>query len=253
MRISKIRPYILSVSIFTAGLIVSWLIPNIFIMNNISNDKSINLSEFEIFLNVMGSHCNFLSYNRIMVLYLLVFIFVLNYYSFSDKPIYIVRLKSRTAYIKKHLFDVIKFALIFAVLIEIINITFSLIFFGIKLTIESGLIIYSVYDFVTEALFYIRAGILLMIVKTLFNGKIAPFITFAIYFLEYFIKDYLPFLYDLWLPYKDSVQVTGLIMNSTQPADIVSIIIRGIIINIALISLSYYLFLRKDIVSHEKK
>ena len=253
MRISKIRPYILSVSVFTVCLIASWLIPAIFMMDNLSNSNEINLSEFEIFLNVMGSHCNYLSYNRIMVLYLPVFIFVLNRYSFSDKPMYIVRLNSRTAYVKRYIFDVLKFALIFAVLIEMINIIFSFIFFGAKLTIKSGLLMYSVYDFVTEALFYIRAGVLLLIVKTLVNRKIAPFITFGIYFLEYFPAEILPFLYYIWLPYKDSVQVTGLIIGEIQPADTVLIMIRGIAINIALIVLSYYLFLRKDMLSHEKR
>lgn len=253
MRTFKARRYLPCVLLFTAALIASWLVPNVFILNNIANDKSINLSDTQIFLNIMGSHGNYLSYNRMMALYLVAFIFALNRISPSDKPYYIIRLKSRATYIRVQISDAVKLALIFAVLIELINIAFSFAFFGFDLTLRFDLIADCACDFATEALFYIQVGAVLLIVGILTNRKIAPFLVFAFYFLQYFTEDCLPFLRAVWLPYKDCVQVTSLVMQYISMGDTVPIITRGIIINIALIFLAYFLFLRKDIMGHEKK
>ena len=253
MKPFRIKRFASCTSLFTIGLIISWLIPNVFILSNLKKDNSIDLTDKSIFLNIMGSHCNYLSYNRIMVLYLLVFIFIMNYYSFSEKPAYVIRLQLRKAFIKKRLIDVVEFSLVLAFLIEIINIVFSFVYFGSELTIQSNLILYSVFDFITETIFYIRAGEILLLAVILTNRRIAPFLTFAIYFLEYFAKDYLSFSGDLWLPYLDSVQVTKLIMKSVTPLNLSPIIIRGFAINLALAIAAYSLFKRKDIISHEKK
>lgn len=254
MKKSKSLTYFIIFSLFAAGLITSCLFPALNIMERAKTNDMVIFSEHDIFLNIMADHSNYLSYNIIMVFYLLAFALGLGFVFFKDKPSFILRLKSRNDYVKKHIIDILIFSSVFTFLLEVINVIFSFAVFGYDMTINSGLIPYSAIDLITEFLFYMRVGIVLLVTGIIVNKKFAPFITFGIYFLEYFSSNRIGSLfYGIWLPYKDSVYITNLIMGYTQPVDVIPAIIRGILMNGALIFTSYYLFKKKDIIGNEKK
>lgn len=253
MRKYKFKQCLVLFSLYSVGLIITCLIPSLMIIERTKTDKYVRFSDLDIYLNVMATNTNYLSGFVIIAFYTLAFILGLNIVFFKITPCFVTRLKSRNEYTKKHVIDVILFALIFSFLLEFINIIYSFCVFGTKLTISRNLVFFSAIDFISEFLFYMRIGILLFLVGVVINKKLAPFITFAIYALEYFGNRFLPILNDIWLPYKDAVIVTDLLSGYAQPTDIIPIIARGVIINGILIAISYRLIKKKDILENEKK
>lgn len=253
MRRYKLKQCLALFSMYSVGLIITCLVPSLTIIERTKTDEYVRFSDLDIYLNVMATNTNYLSGFVIIAFYTLAFILGLNIVFFKITPCFITRLRSRNEYIKKHIIDAILFALIFSFLLELINIIYSFCVFGTELTISRNLVFYSAIDFISEFLFYIRVGILLFLAGVIVNKKLAPFITFAIYALEFLGNMFLPILNDIWLPYKDAVIVTNLLPGYAQPAGIIPIIVRGVIINTILILVSFCLFKRKDIIENEKK
>lgn len=249
MKKSKIYTYFVIFSFICIGLITSAMFPALAIIERTKE----YYSDIDMFFNTMGPFTNYLSYSRIMVFYVLAFVFCLNYLFFTDKPSFLIRLQSRTEYVKKHLADILIFTSVFVLLLEVVNIVFSFAVFGTEITIKSGLLPFSALDFVTEFLFYMRVGLVLFISGILVNKKYSPFVTFGIYFAEYFLSDYLIFKQDLWLPYTESVVVKSLLTGDISPIGVIPIVIRGAIMNMGLLILAHYLFKKKDIINNEKK
>ena len=241
--------YTVILIIFTIGLTVSCLVPSLAIMNRIVG--YLPLSKYEIFLNIMGSHTNYLSYNRIMACYVIAFILLLSFLYIHDAPWFIIRLKSRTSYIAIHIKKAFLLSFSFALLIEVIHCIFSFIVFGDEITVSSGLVVYSALDFITEFLFYFRVGVLLLIVGMIINKKVAPFLTIGIYLFLHVPMEYLSI--DIWLPYKDCVVIPALLMKEMQPVATIPVIARALIIDAMLVVLSLYIFKNKDMITHEKK
>lgn len=258
MKKSKVLTYSAIFFCICTSLILSVTFPALNIMKRMGVEPSVSFNNLEVFLDIMASLTNYLSYARIMLLYLPAFAFCLNYIFLSDKSCFIVRLKSRREYVIKHIVDILIFTAIFVFLVEVVNIVFSFLVFGPEMTINSGLLQYSAIDFVTEFLFYMRVGIVLFITGILINKKYSPLVTFVIYFAEFYLKGYTPIFRnfvpnDLWYPYEDAVVVTTLLTGEISPISVVLIIIRGITMNVGLLILAYYLFKKKDIINNEKK
>ena len=253
MRKYKVRQYFALFSLYLAGLITTCLVPSLSIIQRAKTDEYVSFSDLDIFMNVMATHTNYLSYLVIISFYILAFILGLNAVFFKATPCFINRLQSRNEYIKRNIFSTVIFAFVFSFLLEIVNIIYSFFVFGWDLTLSNNLIFYSAIDFISEFLYYTRIGILLLLIEIIFNKRLAPFITFGIYALEYFGDMFILKSNSLWLPYKDSVIVTGLLTGASQITDIIPIAIRGIIINSLLVLLCFRLFKKKDIIENEKK
>lgn len=247
----KLKKYLPAFSGLFIFLLFFWIYPVHSFYDWLQTEGAPILSTEEIFLNIMGPNGNFINPTKILALYLVPFILVLNALLHSDKPVYIVRLKSRKAYVTKCLSGIFLCSFLFVLMIEGINVTGASIVFGLSIVIDFSLIKYSLIDFVTLFLFYSRVGIMLLIIGVAVNKKLAQFITMALYFAEYFAGYFFNFLNMIWLPNKDAISVIYLLTGDMRTADVISIIIRGLIINIMLVLFSYYLFGRKDII--EKK
>ncbi len=251
MQKSKTRSYAFMFGLILIGLILSWMFPNLQQMSFMQT-SALHLSEFDMLLNIMGSNTNYFSHNRLMVLYLPVVILGLSFLFFKDKPSYIIRLRSRNAYITKHTCDVLIFSAVFSFLIELVNLIFSFCFFDYEIIDCSGLLLYSAMDLVTQFLFYMRAGLAIIIIGLLTNKKIAPFITFSVFYAEYFLSGYIPLLSSMWLPYMDSFSLPRLITKEMTYSDFSIVVIRGLMLNIPLIIISYYLFSKKDVLNEKE-
>ena len=253
MRKYKVRQYFALFSLYLAGLITTCLVPSLSIIQRAKTDEYVSFSDLDIFMNVMATHTNYLSYFVIISFYILAFILGLNTVFLKATPCFINRLQSRNEYINRNIFSTVIFAFIFSFLLEIINIIYSFFVFGSDLTLSNNLIFYSAIDFISEFLYYMRIGIVLLLVGIILNNRLSAFVTFGIYAFEILGDMLLLKSTDLWLPYKDAVIVTKLLTGDAQTTSIIPIIIRGIIINTILIVLSYYLFKKKDIIENEKK
>jgi hypothetical protein len=201
----------------------------------------------------MGPTSNYFFLYRIVVLYIIAFVFGLNLIFSKGSPDVIIRQSSRNDYIKRHIIDTIIFTAIFTFLLETVNIVFSFCVFGADLTLSNNLIFYSALDYISEFLYYTRVGFILLLLEVVINKRFAPFLAIGIYAFEAIAIEKILEPYDLWLPYKDSVIVTKLLIANAQPTDIIPIIIRGVIFNTLIILTSYRLFKKKDIIENEKK
>lgn len=244
----KIKKYLLALSGFSVFFVFFWIYPVVSFNAWLKTEEAPNLLIEEVFLNIMGPNGNYINPTKILVLYLVPFVLVLSSLFFTDNPAFLVKLKSRKTYVNKHIFDVVLFSVVFVLLIEAINIISALFMFGADLIIRFKLIEYSLIDYVTLLLFYFRVGIILFISGVIANKKLAVFITMALYFIEFFGGYFFHALESLWTPNKDAVSVIYLLTGSMQPTDAVPVIIRGAIMNIALVILAYYLFAKKDII-----
>ncbi len=252
-RLCKTRKYLAIFSGILVLFLYSWIEPVVYLCSFLQLKGAPDLSQSGLFLNVMGTNGNFINDRKIVVLYLIVLVFSISYLFFSDKHPYIIRLKSRNSYVHKHIIDSLLFSFIFVFLIEIINVTGAFIVFGADIVFKFNLILYSALDFITLLLFYFRAGILLFITGVIMNKKLAPFVTSAIFLIEYFSTFFIRALKGIWLPFKDSISVTNLIMGNIQPIDTVPAIIRGLIMDAVLLWFAYFIFRKKDILGNEKK
>ena len=126
----KIKKFILFFIPITSCLLFFWIYPVIVFMDWLNTDGAPSLREEEIFLNIMGTNGNFIKPNNIFAIFSVIAILSLSFIFMSDKPILIVRLKSRKKYISMHLTETLIFSCIFVFLIETINVMGAVSFFG---------------------------------------------------------------------------------------------------------------------------
>lgn len=196
----------------------------------------------------IGLACNYTGLFNVTVSYSILYIFVLSFMFMTDNPAYIVRLKSRKFYVNKHISDTLVFTLIFVFIFEMVNLIGSTIFLGFGTVIQSNLPVFSLIDFVTMFLFYFRVGILLFVLIVIVGKKYASFATAALLLLENAASTWLPVLDSLWLPHKDATSIVSLLYGNIRMIDTLPAIIRGLIMNAAIILFAYYIFLKKDII-----
>ena len=210
-----------------------WCVPAFGIMENLKMDAYFRQNETALFLNIMANG-NYINDQKIVVLYLVFFVLAQHAVLFPDKPGFVVRLRSRNEFITRNFKTILLYSFGFVFLLESINILFA-------------------FFFVTLFLFYLRAGLLLLVASILFNKNLAPFIVLAIYFLEFFANDFFPPVQLLWLPFRDAISITHLLARRIQPADTLPAIIRGVVMDAGLLWYAYFLFVKKDMVVYEKK
>lgn len=249
----KQKIYLAFFAFAAAWLIFTCLCPSLSIIHNLRADTQFNLDEYGIFMNVMAENSNYISLNNITVIFPLGFMFGLNLVYSSYKPYLLLRYKSRMQYTLRHMLDALIFSSVFVLLMEFINICYSFAVFGAQITLESRLILYSFLDFWTMMLYFMRAGILLFIMRVIVNEKLAPLIIFPIYLLEFWFVNFLELLPGLWMPCLDSISVNYLLAGAMLPTDVLWAVIRGVLMNGALIIIAYFIFQKKDIIGYEKK
>ena len=252
IRYKKMYPTLLIFTGVVVFFIFCWCIPTLWILENLKRNEYFLKNEMALFLNIMGGNGNFISPAK-TVLYLVVFVLGLNSRLFPDKPSFVVRLSSRREYIHRDIKTILLFSGAFVLLMEVVNIIAAFLTFSAGIVLDSGLLGYSLLDFVTQFLYYMRAGLVLLVVLVLINKKIAPFVTLAVYFLEFFLRLNVGFLKVVWLPCDDSIVVPYLLENPVSPVNVIPLIVRGILMNTALLVFAYYLFAKKDIVGYEKR
>lgn len=236
----------------TLFLILCRCIPDIGIMEFLKTDAIFRQDETMIFFNIIV-HGNYISQRKITVFYSIVFVLGLSAVSFPDKPAVVVRLRSRNEFITRNFRTMLLYTVVFVFLLEGINILFAFLIFSNSLVINSGLLLYSLIDFVTLFLFYLRSGLLLLVASVLFKKGLAPFIVAAVYFLEFFASSFFPPIQSWWMPFQDAVSITQLLAGEIQPADTLPAIIRGVVMDAGVLWYSYFLFKKKDMIVHEKK
>ena len=252
IRYKKMYPTLLIFTGIVAFFIFCWCVPTLWILENLKGNEYFLKNEMALFLNIMGKNGNFISPAR-TVLYLVVFVLGLDSRLFPDKPSFVVRLSSRREYIHRDIKTILLFSGAFVLLMEVVNIVAAFLTFSAGIVLDSGLLGYSLLDFVTQFLYYMRAGLVLLVVLILTNKKISPFITFAIYFLEFFLEENFKLLQYLWLPFRDAISLPYLLEGIISPVNVIPLIVRGILMNTALLVFAYYLFAKKDIVGYEKR
>jgi len=136
MRKSKVLTYSIIHSLICMSLITSAMFPALAIIERISSNPVLNFSPLDVYYDVMAANSNYFYEYRIVILYILTFAFGLNYVFFPESPCFLVRLKSRNEYVKKHVFDILIFTAVFAFLFEMVNIIFSFWVFGSEMTIN---------------------------------------------------------------------------------------------------------------------
>ncbi len=241
------RKYVIVLIVITAVFIFFWCEPIFRFLDGFSF-VNIALRRVPVTANPVGLAGNYLDSGSVTVSYAIVYIFALSFLFMTDNPAYIVRLKSRKFYVNKHITDTLVFTLIFVFILQTVNIIGTAILLGIGEVIQSKLIIYSLINFVVMFLFYFRIGILLFIMIVIVSKKYAPFVTAAVLLLESAGSAFLPVLDSLWLPSKDATYILSLLSGNIREIDILPAIIRGLIMDAAIIWFAYYIFLKKDII-----
>ncbi len=209
------------------------------------------LSEKEIFLNIAGGG-NYLSEANITAFFIILFILFLLYICPPPKPSSLVRLKSRNTYIKRCIANFCIFALIFAFLIEAVNVTVAFICFDINIILSLNFIPYTLLELLTLFLFYFRAGLVFLAFDVIISRKFAPFIVISLYLVEY-LSSISFMISKVWLPFRDSLVLLKLMTREIQPTDIFQILLRALAMGFLLIASSYFLFDKKDVLSNAKK
>lgn len=245
MNKSEIKKYVILLIAITAVFVFFWCEPIFRFLDWLSFITPMRLPVSPTPEGLAG---NYLNQSSVTVAYAIVYIFALSILFMTDNPAYIVRLKSRRFYVKKHIIDTLVFTLIFVLILLTVNLTGTAILLGIGEVILSKLIIYSLINFVTMFLYYFRIGMLLFILIVIAGKKYAPFATAALLLLESAGSAFLPVLDSLWLPSKDATYLLSLLSGNVQEIDILPAIIRGLIMDAAIIWFAYYIFLKKDII-----
>lgn len=244
--------WLLLFSGITLFLIFCRCVPDLWIMDFLKTDPSFRQDENMIFFNIMVEG-NYNSLKKVAVFYPIVFVLGLSAVSFPDKPAVVVRCRSRNEFITRNVRTMLLYTVVFVFLLESVNILFAFLMFSDNLVINSGLILYSLFDFVTLFLFYLRSGLLLLVASILFKKNLAPFIVAVVYFLEFFASFFSPSISGWWMPFQDAVSITQLLAGEIQPADTLLAIIRGVAMDAGILWCSYFLFKKKEMIVHEKK
>lgn len=245
MNKSEIKKYVIVFIGITALFVFFWCEPIFRFLDWLS---PIGSQRFPVSSDPIGLICNYTDSFSVTVSYSILYIFVLSFVFMTDNPTYIARLKSRKFYVNKHISDTLIFTLIFVFILETVNLIGSTILLGFGTVIQSNLAVYSLIDYVTMFLFYFRIGILLFVLIVIVGKKYASFVTAALLLLENAASTWLPVLDSLWLPHKDATSIISLLYGNIRMIDTLPAIIRGVIMDAAIILFAYYLFLKKDII-----
>ncbi len=192
---------------------------------------------------------NFYGIMACCVVFPLPFAFGINYLLYDEKVFYICRMKNRMQYITQCVLNIIAFSFICAFFHEAVSIICSYRFFGGELINELHIVKYCSLNFITIFLYFVRVGGVFLLIRMFTNKKIAPYILFAVYFLEFYLP--LP-EFITWLPVNDANIMNNLILENNMSA-VIFAIIREISFAIIIIIFSYFKFQKKDILNNEKK
>lgn len=208
-------------------------------------DNLLGFSDKDIFINLFTD--NYYGLKATCVVFPLPFAFAINYLLYDEKLVYICRMKNRMQYITECMFHIIIFSFICAFFHEAFSLLFSFVFFGGELISEFHIVKYCLLNFITIFLYFVKVGAVFLLVRTLTNKKIAPYILFVIYFFELYLPEYIT-----WRPVDDANIISSLILENNMATAVIAII-REVCIALVIIILSYFKFQKKDILSNEKK
>ena len=173
---------------------------------------------------------NFYGTRACCLVFPLPFAFAINYLLYDEKVFYIIA-----------------FSFICAFFHEAVSIICSYRIFGGELINELHIIKYCSLNFITISLYFVRVGGVFLLIRLFSNKKIAPYILFAVYVLEFYLSNFFG-----WLPVNDANIIENLIFENNMSA-VIFAIIREISFAIIIIIFSYFKFQKKDILNNEKK
>lgn len=219
--------------------------------NYFNSDYAEKLSPKGVFCRVAGNG-DFTASGNVVCIFIVVFVLFL-FYIFTDENVsYIVRLKSRASFVTRRIADSAVFAFLFSFLIEAVSVVAALICFDINLILESNFLQYSALELLTLFLFYFRAGLVMLSFGIIISPKVAPIITIALIFTEFF-ADVAFMISRVWLPFRDAIVVSKLMNGEMVLSDMWGIILRALLMMFMLIFSSYFLYQKKDVLSNVKK
>ena len=219
--------------------------------NYFNSDYAEKLSPKGVFCRVAGNG-DFTASGNVVCIFIVVFVLFL-FYIFTDENVsYIVRLKSRASFVTGRIADCAVFAFLFSFLIEAVSVVAALICFDINLILESNFLQYSALELLTLFLFYFRAGLVMLSFGIIISTKVAPIITIALIFTEFF-ADVAFMISRVWLPFRDAIVVSKLMNGEMVLSDMWGIILRALLMMFMLIFSSYFLYQKKDVLSNVKK
>lgn len=219
--------------------------------NYFNSDYAEKLSPKGVFYRVAGNG-DFTASGNVVCIFIVVFVLLL-FYIFTDENVsYIVRLKSRASFVTRRIADCAVFAFLFSFLIEAVSVVAALICFDINLILESNFLQYSALELLTLFLFYFRAGLVMLSFGIIISTKVAPIITIALIFTEFF-ADVAFMISRVWLPFRDAIVLSRLMNGEMVLSDMWGIILRALLMMFMLIFSSYFLYQKKDVLSNVKK
>lgn len=219
--------------------------------NYFNSDYAEKLSPKGVFCRVAGNG-DFTASGNVVCIFIVVFVLFLFYIFTDDNVSYIVRLKSRASFVTGRIADSAVFAFLFSFLIEAVSVVAALICFDINLILESNFLQYSALELLTLFLFYFRAGLVMLSFGIIISTKVAPIITIALIFTEFF-ADVAFMISRVWLPFRDAIVVSKLMNGEMVLSDMWGIILRALLMMFLLIFSSYFLYQKKDVLSNVKK
>lgn len=219
--------------------------------NYFNSDYAEKLSPKGVFYRVAGNG-DFNASGNVACIFIVVFVLFLFYIFTDDNVSYIVRLKSRASFVTRRIADCAVFAFLFSFLIEAVSVVAALICFDINLILESNFLQYSALELLTLFLFYFRAGLVMLSFGIIISTKVAPIITIALIFIEFF-ADVAFMISRVWLPFRDAIVVSKLMNGEMVLSDMWGIILRALLMMFMLIFSSYFLYQKKDVLSNVKK
>lgn len=212
---------------------------------NFKENIMFNPSDKDILISLFMD--NYYGIRACCMVFPLPFAFAINYLLYDEKVFFICRMKSRTQYITEYVLHIIAFSFISAFFHEVVSLLCSHKFFGSELISDLHIVRYCLLNFITIFLYFVKVGAVFLLVRTLTNKKIAPYILFAVYFLEFYLPESL-----VWRPVNDA-NIIGSLFVQNNMSTIIPAIIREVSFAIIIIILSYFKFQKKDILSNEKK
>ena len=156
-------------------------------------------------------------------------------------------MKNRMQYITQCVLNIIAFSFICAFFHEAVSIICSYRIFGGELINELHIIKYCSLNFITIFLYFVRIGGVFLLIRLFTYKKIASYILFAVYVLEFYLSNFFG-----WLSVNDANIIENLIFENNMSA-VIFAIIREISFAIIIIIFSYFKFQKKDILNNEKK
>ena len=133
---------------------------------------------------------NFYGTRACCLVFPLPFAFAINYLLYDEKVFYICRMKNRMQYITQCVLNIIAFSFICAFFHEAVSIICSYRIFGGELINELHIIKYCSLNFITISLYFVRVGGVFLLIRLFTNKKIAPYILFAVYVLEFYLSNF---------------------------------------------------------------